>query len=228
MKNGCIVLLGLVLSMSAFAEEAKTETKKETKVAAKTEAKKTAKAEKNAEVMTLDVTKSTATWVGKKVTGSHTGTVSFIEGKFEVKKNEITGGEVVIDLNTIANTDLKDAEYNKKLVDHLKSDAFFDVSKTPTASFKINSFNEVHNFAPGEPNAIVKGTLTLHGITKPTEVKLFFTPSATGFDAKGKLMIDRTLYGIKYNSKKFFDIKTLGDKMIEDQFEVDLNLTAKK
>ena len=45
---------------------------------------------------------------------------------------------------------------------------------------------------------------------------------------KGKLIIDRTAYGLKYNSKKFFDAKALGDKIIDDNFEVDVNLIAKK
>jgi polyisoprenoid-binding protein YceI len=92
----------------------------------------------------------------------------------------------------------------------------------------MKSFTEVQNFAPGSPNAFAKGDLTIRGITKPAEVKFFFTPGENGFEAKGKLVIDRTKFGLKYNSKQFFDMKKLGDKLIDDNFEVDLNLVAKR
>jgi len=40
-------------------------------------------------------------------------------------------------MNTIICTDLEDAEYNQKLVGHLKSDDFFGVEKYPIATFKV-------------------------------------------------------------------------------------------
>ena len=40
-----------------------------------------------------------------------------------------------------------------------------------------------------------------------------------------KVMIDRTKYNIKYGSKTFFD--NIGDKAINDEFELDVNLVAK-
>lgn len=180
------------------------------------------------ETVKLDTGASKISWVGKKVAGSHHGTVAAKEGSFEVKNGVVSKGEVVVDLNTIADEDLTDAEYNKKLVTHLKSPDFFDVEKFPTATFKIDSFREVHNITPGEPNAIAKGMLTIRGITKRYEAKLFYTPSDTGFGVKGKIQIDRTQFGLKYNSKKFFDPKVLGDKLIDDKFEVNLDLVAKK
>ena len=176
----------------------------------------------------LDTAASTATWVGKKVTGSHTGKVAFKDGEFEYKNGSVAKGEVEIDLTSISDTDQTDADYNKKLVTHLKSEDFFDVAKYPTATFKIKSLSEIHNIVAGQPNLEATGTLTIHGVTKPYSTKLFFTPNDNGFEAKGKLVIDRTLFGLKYKSKKFFDIKELGDKMIDDNFEVDFNLVAKK
>jgi hypothetical protein len=176
----------------------------------------------------LDVATSTAIWTGKKITGSHTGKVNLKEGALEFNKNKFVKGEVVVDLTSITNEDLKDAGYNKKLVDHLKGEDFFDVAKFPVASFKIESMNEIHNFVPGQPNMEVKGMLTIRGITKPYSTKIFFTPNDSGYDIKGKIIVDRTQFGLKYNSKKFFDPKALGDKLIDDNFEVDLNLVAKK
>jgi polyisoprenoid-binding protein YceI len=211
MKNTTLVIAALALSCSAMANAAKT-------TPAITKA-------------TLDVAASSANWTGKKLAGTHTGKVSFKDGAFEYKNNKLVKGEVNVDLTSITNEDLKDAEYNKKLVDHLKSDAFFDVEKFPTATFKITSLSEIHNFVPGQPNLGVKGTLTIRGITKPLATKVFFTPNETGFDVKGKLIIERTQYGLKYNAKKFLSmekLKEIGDKLIDDHFEVDLHLVAKK
>ncbi|MBI2723075.1 MAG: YceI family protein, partial [Bacteroidetes bacterium] len=51
------------------------------------------------------------------------------------------------------------------------------------------------------------------------------TMDSAQFTAASKFNIDRTDFGLKYNSKKFFaDIK---DKAIGDIIEFDLNLTAK-
>ncbi len=188
--------------------------------------KKAKKAKEDTKTIALDTAASTATWLGKKKVGQHTGAVKFKDGKFEVGKNGIVGGEVSVDLNSITDIDLTDADYNKKLVGHLKSEDFFDAGKFPTATFKIKSFEQIANFAPGAPNANVKGDLTIRGTTKPFETKLFYTAKEGGFEAKGKIEIDRTLYGLKYNSKKFFDLKELGDKLIEDTFTVDVDLIA--
>lgn len=183
---------------------------------------------KNQVVANLDVTSSKAVWFGKKVTGTHTGKVSFKNGKFEYQNNKLVGGEVVVDLTSISNEDLKDPEYNQKLVGHLKSEDFFNVEKFPEATFKFNSVSEIMNFVPGQPNIELKGTLTIRGISKPYTTKVILTPNATGFEAKGRIQIERTQFGLKYNSKKFFDVKALGDKLIDDLFEVDLDLIAKK
>ena len=40
--------------------------------------------------------------------------------------------------------------------------------------------------------------------------------------ANAKLKIDRTKYGVKYASKSF--IKNVGDKMIYDEFDLEVNL----
>jgi polyisoprenoid-binding protein YceI len=176
----------------------------------------------------IDPAASKIAWVGKKIAGPHSGTVGVKEGQFEIKSKGVTKGEIVIDLNNIVCEDLKDPEYNAKLVGHLKGEDFFDVAKHPTATFKIDSFQEVMNFRPGEPNAVAKGKLTIRGVTKPYETKLFFNAKDDTVTFTGKMMIDRTQFGLKYNSKKFFDPKALGDKLIDDQFEVDLNLVAKK
>ena len=199
-----MMVLATLVSMTAGAA------KKETKV-----------------VYQLDTAASKATWTGRKKMGAHNGTIQFKEGHFDMIKNTMKGGEVVMDMTTITDVDQKDPNDQAKLVGHLKSPDFFDVAKFPTATFKIKSFSDVHNFVPGQPNAEIKGDLTVHGITHEETLKLFFTPTADGFTAKGKFIIDRTTYDIKFHSQKF-DVKALGDKLIEDRFDLDLDIVAKK
>ena len=208
MKNLMIAIAVLALSLNSFAGTAK----------------KTKKA-------TIDVAASSVIWTGKKIGGSHTGKVSIKKGEVEYKNNKFVKGFVSIDLTTITNDDLKDPTYNQKIVSHLKSEDFFNVEKFPLAFFKINSVSELHNFVPGQPNLDVSGMMTIRGVTKPFETKLFYTPSKTGFVVKGKLIIERTQFGLKFNAKSFLSadkLKEIGDKLIDDNFEVDLNLVAKK
>ena len=124
MKNITIVIAALALSFNAVANTGKVENKPKPTAAAKAEAKAPATAK-----ATLDTAASTATWTGKKVTGSHTGKISFKDGEFEYKKGKLVKGELDMDLTSITNDDVKDAEYNKKLVEHLKNADFFNVEK---------------------------------------------------------------------------------------------------
>ena len=75
-----------------------------------------------AKTQKVDVTKSVVNWTGKKVTGQHHGTIGIKEGNLEVNDGNITAGKIVMDMNSIANVDLTDAESNGKLMGHLKSD----------------------------------------------------------------------------------------------------------
>ena len=81
----------------------------------------------------VDSSKSTVKWTGKKVAGEHTGTIAVKEGNLNVEKGKITGGKIVIDMQSITNTDLTDAGWNAKLIGHLKSDDFFSVATFPTS-----------------------------------------------------------------------------------------------
>ncbi len=162
----------------------------------------------------VDVTKSTVKWLGKKVTGEHSGTISVKEGSLETTDGKVTGGKVVIDMNSIVDTDLADANWNAKLVGHLKSDDFFGVATYPTAELVLTKV-EGTNFT---------GNLTIKGITKPVEFIATSSKEGKNTVYKGTLVIDRTKYNLKYGSKSFFD--NLGDKVIYDEFTLDFNLVV--
>ncbi|MGA0557449.1 YceI family protein [Larkinella sp. VNQ87] len=168
----------------------------------------------------IDVDKSVLTWNGKKVTGEHTGPVKAEKGYLTVNGGKLTGGVVSIDLRTMTSTDLKDnKEYHDKLINHLKSDDFFSVAKHPTATFKITKVKQNSG-----NTADVTGDLTIKGITNPVTFPVTVSVSGNTLTATGKATINRAKYDIKYGSKSFFD--NLGDKVIYDDFTVDMNIVA--
>ena len=168
----------------------------------------------------LDTDKSTIKWLGKKVIGKHNGTVKLKEGSLEVMNDEIKGGKFVIDFSTISNQDLEGTKDQAKLEGHLKSDDFFFIEKFPTGTFVVSSVK-----AGDKPDIYeVSGDLTVKGIKKGITFPATITKSGDQYIAKANLKIDRTLWDIRYNSGKFFDIKRLGEKMIYDDIEIELEL----
>ncbi|MDB5258325.1 MAG: hypothetical protein JWM14_3020 [Chitinophagaceae bacterium] len=169
----------------------------------------------------VDKTKSKVTWIGRKVTGEHTGTVNISDGKLTSDGKNILGGSFDIDMTTITCTDLTDADYNGKLIGHLKSDDFFAVAKFSKSTFAITKVTST-----GNGTYKINGNLTIKGITQPLEFPATITVGATEVTAKAKILVDRTKYDIKYGSASFFD--SLGDKAISNEFELNVDLVAKK
>lgn len=161
----------------------------------------------NAQTMTADVSKSSLKWLGKKVTGQHVGTINLKSGSMEMKDGKIASGKFVIDMTSITNNDLKDAGYNKKLVDHLKSDDFFGVAKHPEAMIEIVKSTPFTN-----NEATVDAKLTIKNITHP----ISFKAKRDGNAFTSEIVVDRSKYDVRYGSGSFFD--NLGDNMIYDEF----------
>lgn len=167
---------------------------------------------------------STLGWVGKKVGGQHNGTIELKSGTVQVKGTQLVGGTFVADMTTMKNTDLTDADYNGKLMGHLKSDDFFAVDKNPTATFVITSIKPLKDDANGN-NATITGNLTIKGKTNPVSF-----PAKVGVKngvaaASGVATIDRTKYDVKYGSTLF---GAAADKAIDDNFALSFNVIAKK
>ncbi len=167
----------------------------------------------------VDTKGSTLEWVAKKVTGQHSGTITFGESVLKVEKQKITGGKLTVDMNTIVNTDLTDAGYNQKLIGHLRSDDFFGVAKFPVSTLALKKVEfksgTVYHFA---------ADLTIKGITSPVEFDAEVTEAAGQLTATGMMTVNRTKFGIKYGSGSFFE--GLGDKMIYDDFTLNFKLVA--
>lgn len=160
--------------------------------------------------ISIDLEKSAVSWTGKKVVGEHSGNIKIKSGHVVLTDGKLSGGEFVMDMNTIETTDMK-GKMADKLDGHLMSADFFDVEKFPEAKFVASSVEA----AAGLGNYTVKGDLTIKGQTHPVN----FTAVQSDSDVSGRMMIDRTLYGIQYGSGSFFD--NLGDKAIDNEFALD-------
>jgi len=156
----------------------------------------------------VDTLNSNVEWLGEKPTGTHYGDIKIKKGFVSTdKKGNILKGEFVLDMNTINCTDL---EGKKKLSieGHLKDSDFFDTSKYPTALFVIEKV---------EQNTIM-GMLTIKGISHPIK---FDYDKVSPLTYKAEIIVDRTLFDIKYKSKSIFP--ELGDHFINDDFKITLN-----
>ena len=176
------------------------------------------------ETYKVDTAASTVNWKGTKKLGSfHEGTMAVQGGQFSVEKDAVKSGEVTVDMKSLKNTDLKDATDNGKLVGHLSSADFFDVAKYPTSSFKITSVTP----AKMKNTYTVKGDFTMIGQTHPIEFPATITMDKGVATGEATVEIDRTVWGLKYNSGNAFK-DLAANKVINDKFELKLKLVAKK
>lgn len=167
----------------------------------------------NGETKTINTEESTVVWTGKKVTGQHTGKINIKSGSLDFDNGALVGGSFTIDMASIVCTDLDEGSA-KKLEGHLKSDDFFGVENNPTSQLTITKVERGE--ATGSYN--ITADITIKGITQPIN----FTAQVGSTMASAMVTIDRSKFNVKYGSGSFFD--GLGDKMIYDEFELDLNL----
>ena len=167
----------------------------------------------------VNVAKSNLKWFASKVTGKHDGTLKLAGGTLESNGKMVTGGSFDIDMNSLTCTDITDKETNGKFMGHMRSEDFFSIEKFKTAHFEIL---KVTPKAGQEYD--VTGKLTIKGITNEITFPANITTTPKGVKADAKITVDRTKFDIRYGSGKFFE--GLGDKVIYDDFIINLNLEA--
>lgn len=162
----------------------------------------------------INLEKSVVKWKGSMLFsfGNHFGIVDFKEGSLEFENNEITGGNFVVDMTTIVNTD---GDYSEDLVNHLKNEDFFDVEKFSESRLEFTSFEKVN-----DNRLKIDANLTIKDVTKPvTLYNVDYYPNEQKLSTKFK--IDRTEFGINYNSKGFAKVK---DYAISDAVELEVEV----
>ncbi|MCU0392040.1 MAG: YceI family protein [Thermoflexibacter sp.] len=169
----------------------------------------------------INTKESVITWKGSMLisTDSHTGYVSLTKGELMLENGQLVGGAVEIDMNTI--TDEVHGSDNG-LVEHLKDADFFDVKKFPLSTIAITKFPS----EKGEHR--VAGNLTIKGITRPVTFPAKMEVKNGIFKADGKLVINRTHWGIHYNSATLGFLDNLADKAISDSVKFHIKIVAKK
>lgn len=179
-----------------------------------------------ADVYKVDTTASKVLWkAGKKMGSFHNGDIKIKSGQVETDaKGAIKSADVVVDMKTITDEDLKDADYNKKLVGHLSSDDFFKVEKYPESTFKLTSITPK---AGAKDEYTVKGDLTIIGKTEAVEFPAKITVDKSTVKGNATITIERLKWGLQYGSGSIFKSLT-ADKIINDTFELTLDITAKK
>lgn len=185
----------------------------------------------------VDTTASKVEWVATKVSAYHTGTLNVKSGEVIVKDGNITGGNFVLDMNSIVVSGPKgsDTKANEKLLGHLKSADFFDVTKNPEATFTITSVapfsgtakdsadprqEAISKYKVTNPTHSVSGNLTIKGLTKNITFPAQITITGNSASAIAKFNINRQDWDIVYPGKP--------DDLIRNEVHLGIALKASK
>ncbi|SES05009.1 YceI family protein [Pedobacter rhizosphaerae] len=160
-------------------------------------------------------TQSHIDWIGKKVTGAHNGTIGIKGGEVTLTNGQVTDGEIIVDTTSIKILDITDPDTNAQFLGHLVSDDFFSTQDYQEANLSIIAVNGDH----------IEANLTIKGISHPISFDVNVNVSGDTLTASGKLVVDRTKYGMKFRSGNFF--QNLGDTLIYNEFELNVSITAK-
>jgi polyisoprenoid-binding protein YceI len=184
------------------------------------DATEAAPADANADALTytVDLGKSLINWTGSKPTGQHNGTIKLSSGSLMVSNGQVTGGEFVIDMNSLANTDMAGSEGQGKLEGHLKTGDFFETETYPTGKFVIT------NVGTGAAGQTITGNLTLKDVTKSVTFPASIRVTETAVSAvTPPFTINRTLWGVNFKSTTIGEI---ADKAIHDDIGLVIALVA--
>ncbi len=168
----------------------------------------------------VKVASSDIRWFGYKVVKTepttHTGFVKLKNGKFHFKNQKVIGGDFVIDMRSLQNTDLE-GEDQKKLTDDLKNYYFFDVKKYPIAKFTITKIIPLKN---SEYNTEVVGNIIIKGIRKtitfPANIK------TNGYSVN----FQSAKFSLNRQDFKAFYRSSIRDFIIKDQIDFVVNLST--
>jgi polyisoprenoid-binding protein YceI len=167
----------------------------------------------------VDTNASSVKWTAAKVTGKHFGKVPIKVGTLEINKNKLVGASFEVNMAALT---VEDGGGNENLRKHLNSPDFFGTEKNPSATFKSTKVTAKDKAG----NYTVVGDMIIKGLTKSITFDVNVVVASGKATGKGTIKLDRTDYDIKFRSGKFFP--DLGDKLIYDEFELEVNLVASK
>jgi len=166
---------------------------------------------------TVSTINSIVEWSGEGVGHGHKGDLTIKSGTFTVENSNVIKGEIKIDMTSLTVTDIPaEEEDNAKLVGHLTTEDFFNVAQFPLATLTIVDGSDMTN---------VKAKMTIKDVTEDITFTLNSAEENGIVTLTSTLKIDRTKFGVTYNSGNFFE--DLGDYLIDDEFTLNITLVTK-
>lgn len=154
-------------------------------------------------------------WTGKAAFSNYSlsGTIKIKSCNVIMRNNLIEKIDITIDMNSL------DAE-NEDLKNHLRSKDFFEVENYPAANFRADKVINI------ESNKYeVMGDMTIKNQTHQEKILPTISKQENYWTIKGEIILDRTKYGIFFNSPNIF--KNLKEQAIADEFTLQYSLTSK-
>lgn len=151
--------------------------------------------------------KSKFSWTGYASVGNYapTGTIQLSLGNVTFDGEKISKAVFEFDMKTLSHE-------NKDLQNHLKNEDFFEVEKYPKAIFTLEKISGNQ----------ATGLLKIKDVQKKISFPITIKKSEKEVQIQAVISINRTDFGIKYNSTSFFS--NIGDYAIKDNFEFRLDL----
>jgi polyisoprenoid-binding protein YceI len=158
-------------------------------------------------------------WLGYKISGQHNGLVKISSAEVKINSTGVpSNGKIVIDMTSISCLDIEDKKMNKKLVDHLKSEDFFEVGKYPEAVYRITSAEKA-----GEGKVKISGLLTIKNKTNPYDFEADFSKVANGFLYESDWKISRGKYYVNVDEDADL-VNHFKDSMIKEHFDLKIRI----
>lgn len=174
----------------------------------------------------IDPSASVLEWIGRNINNRHYGRIPVKDGMVKFAGGDLREGGVTLDMCAINDRDLQDETYRQLLVNHLLSADFFDVARYPLATMAVNGWEPIPAASPGTPDHLLRGELTIKGVTRPVTVPVTVIPQMDGsIKAQAAFTIDRTDWNITYGSGKLFE--KLGMHLVNDRIDIELFFVAR-
>ncbi len=167
-----------------------------------------------ADTLLLNLEKSKIHWVATEMRGTkrRMGIISFNNGLLLLQKGEIVGGKFTVDMESMDVTDIPMHEHiaRENLLNHLKSDDFFNVVQYPTATLRLTNVQKIKN-----DSLKISGNLTIREVTKNIQ---FYGYHKRGM-VRTNFKFNRLDWNIAYEGS--WADKTLIDKDVELIIEIE-------
>lgn len=153
----------------------------------------------------------------------HNGFISLNEGSLKATDGALTNGSFVLDITSLTDEDIENAEKRASLEGHLKSSDFFNAEAHPTAKFEITEAVATE----GDFNTSITGNLTLKDSTRSVTFKANTMSTDDSYTIKSeKFDIDRTQWGMHYGAEGTPNLTE--DKIIANAVQIEIDVTLTK